>query len=125
MKNLKLLIQLALIIAAPLLKAEERHQSYISFDDGGTIVRQLEDGRETEGRVNLPIYPGDEIVTSRRGRTEVMLADANVIGIDRSTASYNRTCFSKRSSGAGAAAREMAVASTRSPRRRGGSGGMR
>ena len=84
MRNLKALALLSLLLALP-LRADEQ-QSYISYDDGGTIVRQTSDGRETEGRVNLPIYAGDEIVTGRRGRTEVVLADGNVLGIDRSSA---------------------------------------
>ena len=84
MRSLKVLTLLSLLLAIP-LRADEQ-QSYISFDDGGTIVRQTSDGRETEGRVNLPIYAGDEIVTGRRGRTEVVLADGNVLAIDRSSA---------------------------------------
>ena len=84
MRNLKVLTFLSLLLAIP-LRADEQ-QSYISYDDGGTIVRQTSDGRETEGRVNLPIYAGDEIVTGRRGRTEVVLADGNVLALDRSTA---------------------------------------
>jgi len=69
--------------AAFSLSADERHQSYISYDDGGTVVRT--EGRDVEAHRNLPIYPGDEVVTERRGRAEVMLSDGNVIGIDRST----------------------------------------
>src|SRR5439155_23537532 len=62
-----------------------KHQSYFSYDDGGTIVRSAEDGREMDARVNLPVYPGDEVATSRRGRSEIRLSDGNVIGLDRST----------------------------------------
>ncbi len=65
------------------LSADERHQSYISYDDGGTIVRT--DGRDVEAHRNLPIYPGDEIVTARRGRAEVHLSDGNILGVDRAT----------------------------------------
>lgn len=64
----------------------ERHQSYISYDDGGSIVRSGEDGKEIEGQRNLPIYPGDELITGRRGRAEVHLSDGNILGIDRATA---------------------------------------
>ncbi|MFZ2489872.1 MAG: FecR family protein, partial [Thermoanaerobaculia bacterium] len=74
-----------MLLALPAL-AVEKHQSYLSYDDGGTVVRQAEDGREIEARVNLPIFPGDEVVTSRRGRAEIRLSDGNVLGIDRATA---------------------------------------
>jgi hypothetical protein len=76
---------LTLLLALP-MQAIERHQSFFSYDDGGTVVKQGEDGREIEGRVNLPVYPGDEIVTSRRGRAEIHLSDGNTLGIDRATA---------------------------------------
>ena len=75
------LLTLALAVSA---SADDRHQSYISYDDGGTIVRTGD--REVEATRNLPVYPGDEIVTARRGRSEVSLADGNIIGIDRATA---------------------------------------
>ncbi len=84
MKNASILALLLLAIALP-IGAEERHQSYISYDDGGTIIRSG-DGREIEVHRNLPVYPEDEIITARRGRAEVRLSDGNIIGIDRSTA---------------------------------------
>ena len=87
MRNLTLLTLLLLAVAVPLQADDEsRHQSYISFDDGGTLLKPSDDDREIEGRVNLPIFPGDEVITNRRGRTEVRLADGNVVGIDRATA---------------------------------------
>ena len=87
MRKAILLTLLTLIAAAtPLLADDERHQSYISYDDGGTVVRTGEDGREVEAHRNLPVYPGDEVITARRGRAEVRLSDGNIIGIDRATA---------------------------------------
>ncbi len=87
MRKAILLTLLTLIAAAlPLLADDERHQSYISYDDGGTVVRTGEDGREVEAHRNLPVYPGDEVVTARRGRAEVRLSDGNTVGIDRATA---------------------------------------
>ncbi len=71
------------IATSALADDDDRHQSYLSYDDGGTVVRSGEDGREVEAHRNLPIYPGDEVVTSRRGRAEVRLSDGNIIGIDR------------------------------------------
>jgi len=86
MKKAVLLTLLTFAIAIPLLADDDnRHQSYLSYDDGGTVVRSGEDGREIEAHRNLPIYPGDEVVTSRRGRAEVRLSDGNIIGIDRAT----------------------------------------
>jgi hypothetical protein len=79
-----LLISLA-AIALPAFGARGRDQSYITFDDGGTVIKQGDDQREVDGRVNFPIYPGDEVTTGRRGRTEIRLADGNIIALDRST----------------------------------------
>ena len=85
MKKPFLLILLSTLIAA-FASAEDRHQSYISYDDGGTVVRSGEDNREIAAHRNLPVFPGDEIVTARRGRAEVRLSDGNILGIDRTTA---------------------------------------
>ncbi|HUP62786.1 MAG TPA: DUF6600 domain-containing protein [Thermoanaerobaculia bacterium] len=88
MKKAILLTLLTAAIALPLSAAEERerHQSYISYDEGGTVVRSAEDGKDIEAHRNLPVYPGDEVVTARRGRAEVHLSDGNIIGIDRASA---------------------------------------
>jgi len=86
MRKLTLTLLSMLTAAIPLQAAQGRDQSYFTYDDGGTIVRQAEDGREIDGRVNLPVYPGDEVVTNRRGRAEIRLADGNIIALDRSTA---------------------------------------
>ncbi len=76
---------LAVAVTLP-LQARGKNESYISYDDGGTVVRQGDDNqREIDGRVNLPVFPGDEVITNRRGRAEVRLADGNVVGIDRAT----------------------------------------
>ena len=87
MRKLTQLAFLLLIVSAmPLEAARDKHQSYLSYDDGGTVVRQADDAREIEARINLPIFPGDEVITNRRGRAEIRLADGNVVGIDRATA---------------------------------------
>ncbi len=85
MKKLTLALLSTLAIALPLHAAQGRSQSYFTFDDGGTIVRQGDDGREVDARINFPVYPGDEVTTNRRGRAEIRLADGNVIALDRST----------------------------------------
>ncbi len=90
MRKLTLFTLVALAVTFP-LQAKDTHQSYIAYDDGGTIVRSPDDGSEIDGRVNLPVYPGDEVVTSRRGRTEIVLSDGNVVAIDRSTALHFRS----------------------------------
>jgi len=74
------------VLFATFASAEERHQSYISYDDGGTVVKSGDDGREIDAHRNLPVYPGDEIITARRGRAEIRLSDGNILGIDRTTA---------------------------------------
>jgi hypothetical protein len=74
------------VLFASFASAEERHQSYISYDDGGTVVKSGEDGREIDAHRNLPVYPGDEIITARRGRAEIRLSDGNILGVDRTTA---------------------------------------
>jgi hypothetical protein len=81
-----ILLTLLSLAAATFALADDKHQSYISYDDGGTIVRSGDDGKEIEAQRNLPVYPGDEVVTARRGRAEVRLSDGNILGIDRTTA---------------------------------------
>ncbi|HVR41225.1 MAG TPA: DUF6600 domain-containing protein, partial [Thermoanaerobaculia bacterium] len=85
MRKAAVLTFLTLILAIPLSAAPDKHQSYFAYDDGGTVVRQGEDGREIDVRVNLPVFPGDEVVTSRRGRSEIRLSDGNIVAIDRAT----------------------------------------
>ncbi|HEX2060172.1 MAG TPA: DUF6600 domain-containing protein [Thermoanaerobaculia bacterium] len=86
MKKPLILTLLTLAMALPSLAEDNRHQSYVSYDDGGTVVRSGDDGREIDVHRNLPIYPGDEVITARRGRAEIRLSDGNIIGIDRTTA---------------------------------------
>ncbi|MBV9494504.1 MAG: FecR domain-containing protein, partial [Acidobacteria bacterium] len=84
MRKLGTLLLLTLAMAVPSY-AVGKSQSYFTYDDGGTIVRQADNGEEIDGRVNLPLYSGDEVATSRRGRSEIRLSDGNVLGVDRST----------------------------------------
>jgi hypothetical protein len=85
MRKLALFITLAVaFVALPLAADPGRGQSYFTYDDGGTIVRQGDDGRDAEARVNMPVFPGDEVITNR-GRAEIRLSDGNVIGLDRGT----------------------------------------
>ena len=83
-KSTLLLVLLAAAAALPSYGRDRSH-SYITYDDGGTVIRQAEDGREVDARTNMPIFPGDEVTTSHRGRVEIRMADGNIIALDRST----------------------------------------
>src|SRR5688572_14764838 len=83
MKRSSFAVLCSFLFALPIL-ARDRHQSYVSYDGGQSVIRQT-DGREVSARVNVPIYPGDEVETGRRGRSEIRLADGNIIALDRST----------------------------------------
>ena len=80
----KLAVLALLTLAAAPLYAE-RGQSYITYDEGGTIVRQSDDGRQIDARVNIPLFSGDEITTSHHGRTEIRLSDGNILALDQAT----------------------------------------
>ncbi|MBW3671253.1 MAG: FecR domain-containing protein, partial [Acidobacteria bacterium] len=77
------LITLALTI--PVFASYE-DQSYLSYDSGDTVVVQGIDNREIEVGVNSPVFAGDQVVTGRRGRVEIRLADGNVVALDSRTA---------------------------------------
>ena len=85
MRKLILTFAFAIVAAVPLRADNGRSQSYFTWDDGGTVVRQGEDGKEVDARVNFPLFQGDEVLTSRRGRSEIRLSDGNIIALDRST----------------------------------------
>ncbi|HEX6087817.1 MAG TPA: DUF6600 domain-containing protein [Thermoanaerobaculia bacterium] len=86
MRKAALLTLFTLAVALPTLADDERHQSHLSFEEGGTVVKSGENGDEIQAHRNLPVYPGDEVITARRGRAEVRLSDGNIIGVDRATA---------------------------------------
>jgi hypothetical protein len=84
MRKSTLLLLAIAAIALPSY-ARDRSHSYITYDDGGSTLRQSEDGRDIDTRVNMPVFPGDEVTTGKRGRVEIRMADGNVIALDRST----------------------------------------
>jgi hypothetical protein len=84
MRKLSLAVLIASALALP-LHAADGQQSYFTYDDGGTVVHQGTDGNDADGRVNYPLFAGDEITTNRRGRSEIRLSDGNIIAVDRST----------------------------------------
>lgn len=73
-----------LAVSAPAF-AVDRSQSYLSYEDGGATVVQAFDNRRIDAHRNVPLFPGDEVETSRRGRIEISLADGNVVAVDRSS----------------------------------------
>lgn len=81
----KLIFALIFTLIPTVVLAADRSQSYVTFDDGASTILQAFDHREIAVRLNLPVYPGDELRTSRRGRTEVRLSDGNVVALDRNT----------------------------------------
>src|SRR5262245_42542025 len=85
MKKLTITLLTALTVTTAAHAQQGRDQSYFTYDDGGTIVRQAADGSEVDAHVNLPVFPGDLVMTNRRGRSEIRLADGNVVALDRST----------------------------------------
>jgi hypothetical protein len=85
MRKSTLLFLAAIAVVAFPSYGRDRSHSYITYDDGGTTIRQSEDGRDVESRVNMPVFPGDEVTTGRRGRVEIRMADGNIIALDRST----------------------------------------
>jgi len=84
MRKLTILLLATIAVALPSF-ARDRSHSYITYDDGDTTIRQAEDGRDVDSRVNMPVFPGDQITTGRRGRVEIHMADGNIIALDRST----------------------------------------
>src|SRR3954462_11138647 len=84
MRKLILLFLATIAVALPSFGRDRSH-SYITYDDGDTTIRQSEDGRDVDSRVNMPVFPGDPITTGRRGRIEIRMADGNIIALDRST----------------------------------------
>src|SRR5260221_4690868 len=89
-----LLIALTGALAIPAFAASEqrgRDQSYFTYDDGGTVLKQGDDARDVDVRVNLPIYPGDDITTVRHGRSEIHLSDGNVLALDHDTQIHVRS----------------------------------
>jgi hypothetical protein len=85
MRRSTLLLLAAIAAVALPSYARDRSHSYITYDDGGATIRQAEDGNVVDTRVNMPIFPGDQVTTGRRGRIEIRMADGNVIALDRST----------------------------------------
>lgn len=57
------------------------HISYV--DKGATVIRQ--DKSEHKAVVNLPVAPGDQIVTPKDGRCEIQFGNGTIIRLDKNT----------------------------------------
>jgi hypothetical protein len=84
MKAIRLTLAFLILPILPAMAAD-LDQSYIRFADQGAVIVQ-EDGRQVDASANLPVFPGDEVRTARRGRAEIRLSDGNVVAFDRATA---------------------------------------
>ena len=57
---------------------------HISFVDSGAMVLR-EDGSKDPAVVNLPLAPGDTLVTSANGRCELQFDNGTVVRLDKGT----------------------------------------
>lgn len=70
----------------PSSDAEDYAQTYghISYvDKGATVIR--EDKTEAKAIVNLPVAPGDQIVTGDNGRCEIQFGNGTVLRLDKNS----------------------------------------
>jgi hypothetical protein len=76
------LLLLAAASAAPLEAAEIGVYGHISFVDSGAMVLR-EDGSQDPALVNLPVAPGDTVITSAGGRCELQFDNGTVVRLDK------------------------------------------
>jgi hypothetical protein len=80
---LLLLASLALV-AGPLAAAEGSIYGHFSFvDNGATVLRVA--GGESLAAVNVPLAPGDTVVTPANGRCELQFDNGTVVRLDKET----------------------------------------
>jgi hypothetical protein len=88
MKSERLFLPLMLLVALTVLtmpvKGAESGSIYghVSFVEKGAAVMRA-DGTEDKAVVNLPLVPGDSIVTGRDGRCELQFDNGTVIRLDK------------------------------------------
>ena len=63
---------------------ENLHYGYISYLDGDAKVIRL-DGSETRATINLPLVPGDRLVTGEKDRCEIQFDNGTVMRLDKNT----------------------------------------
>jgi len=84
-KNLLILSLLAgLTFLAGTRLVEGSNYGHISFVDHGAIVVRA-DGSESQAVVNLPIVPGDTVITPAGGRCEMQFDNGTVVRLDKAS----------------------------------------
>jgi hypothetical protein len=72
------------LLAGTRLAAEESIYGHITFiDHGATVLRA--DGGEVQALVNLPLAPGDMVITPDGGRCELQFDNGTVIRLDKNS----------------------------------------
>jgi hypothetical protein len=64
--------------------SENMHYGYISYLDGNAKVVRL-DGSQARATVNLPLVPGDKIITGENDRCEIQFDNGTVMRLDKAT----------------------------------------
>lgn len=84
-RNLSLFVLLVAVLTLPVMAAEsESIYGHVSFiENQATVIRA--DQEEQKAVVNLPLVPGDTIVTSPDGRCELQFDNGTVIRLDESS----------------------------------------
>jgi len=75
---------LIFLLAAPLAAAHGSIYGHISFIDNGAMVLGA-DGAESRGAVNMPLAPGDTVITDAGGRCELQFDNGTVVRLDKDT----------------------------------------
>jgi len=86
-QNLGLIMRIVLglfLAAWALPAAEEPVYGHVSFVDNGAVVIRS-DGGEAPAVVNLPLAPGDTILTPATGRCEIQFDNGTVVRLDKSS----------------------------------------
>ncbi len=75
-------LALIFLLAVPLAAAEGSIYGHISFIDNGAMVLRA-DGAESQGVVNMPLAPGDTVITPAGGRCELQFDNGTVVRLDK------------------------------------------
>ncbi len=70
------------LLGGPLTAAEGSIYGHISFIDNGAMVLRAEGG-EDQAVVNLPVAPGDTVITPAGGRCELQFDNGTVVRLDK------------------------------------------
>jgi hypothetical protein len=83
--QLLLLLVAMLMLSLPVISAEvESNYGHVSFVENQTTIIRA-DQAEDQAVVNLPLVPGDTIVTATDGRCELQFDNGTVIRLDKNT----------------------------------------